>query len=141
MDKKTHNRIISGLRSAWRFYPVRVAAKNAAKIDKALFECKTCGCYVYEGKSAISFSAYQIKYPEKKIIQDRAIVDHIIPVVDPTDTVNMSRNFEQFQYQVYIDRLFCGTDNLQIMCEPCHRLKTASERKQRLATKYGNKGK
>lgn len=50
-------------------------------------------------------------------------VDHIEPVVDPKTGFTTWDN--------YISRLFCSTDNLQVLCKPCHKLKTLSEKKSR----------
>ena len=50
-------------------------------------------------------------------------VDHIEPVVDPKTGFTTWDN--------YISRLFCSTDNLQVLCKPCHKIKTLSEKKAR----------
>ena len=52
-------------------------------------------------------------------------VDHIEPVVDP---------FVGFvDWETFIDRLFCEKENLQVLCKPCHKEKTAEEREIRKA--------
>ena len=43
-------------------------------------------------------------------------VDHI-EAVGPIDNL-----------QTYRERLFCGPDGYQVLCKPCHKLKTAQER-------------
>lgn len=53
-------------------------------------------------------------------------VDHISPVVDP-DTGFID-------YQTFIDRLFCPVENLQVLCEACHGIKTKQENAKRLKT-------
>lgn len=58
------------------------------------------------------------EYPAKEVN-----VDHINPVVDP------NKGFEN--WDVFIDRLFCGKENLQVLCTTCHTKKTNEERKQR----------
>lgn len=50
-------------------------------------------------------------------------VDHIEPVVDPTEGF--------VSWEAYIDRMFCEEENLQVLCKPCHKIKTAEERKER----------
>lgn len=47
-------------------------------------------------------------------------VDHINPVVDP------NTGFTSFDD--YIARLFCGKDNLQVLCVECHKEKSKKER-------------
>jgi hypothetical protein len=43
-------------------------------------------------------------------------VDHIDPVVDPED------GFQDLD--VFIDRLYCEAENLQVLCKECHKVKT-----------------
>ena len=50
-------------------------------------------------------------------------VDHINAVVDPTDG---------FQgWDVFIERLFCEADGLQVLCKSCHDKLTSEEREER----------
>lgn len=52
---------------------------------------------------------------------NKMVVDHVIPVVDPlVGFVN---------WDVFIQRLFCESDNLQALCKKCHSKKTLSESK------------
>ena len=50
-------------------------------------------------------------------------VDHIKPVVDP------KKGF--VSWDVYINRMFCEIEDLQVMCKPCHKVKTDSEKLER----------
>jgi 5-methylcytosine-specific restriction endonuclease McrA len=50
-------------------------------------------------------------------------IDHIQPVVDPI------KGF--ISYDDFIDRLFCQKDNLQVLCKPCHKIKTNEEKQKR----------
>ena len=50
-------------------------------------------------------------------------VDHISPVV------SVEEGF--IDYNTFIERLFCTKENLQVLCIPCHRLKTKQEKKLR----------
>lgn len=52
-----------------------------------------------------------------------AHVDHIDPVIDP-DVGFVS-------WDVVIERLFVEADKLQVLCDVCHKLKTANERRNR----------
>ena len=38
---------------------------------------------------------------------------------------------ETLSYDEYVERLFCSSDNLQILCKSCHRKKTLAETKKR----------
>jgi 5-methylcytosine-specific restriction endonuclease McrA len=50
-------------------------------------------------------------------------VDHINPVVDPKKGFTTWDNF--------IDRMFCEMKNLQVLCKPCHKIKTDQEKLER----------
>jgi 5-methylcytosine-specific restriction endonuclease McrA len=62
-------------------------------------------------------------------------VDHTVPVISP------EKGFET--WDIFVERLFCGADNLAVLCKPCHKIKTDSEKairaeyrkKAKLATK------
>ena len=49
-------------------------------------------------------------------------VDHIDPVVSIVDGF--------IDWNEFIKRLYCGKENLQCLCIPCHRKKTKEERKK-----------
>jgi hypothetical protein len=48
-------------------------------------------------------------------------VDHIEPVI-PIGTAAKDMSWDEI-----IERLFCTADNLQLLCVPCHKLKSAAE--------------
>lgn len=60
--------------------------------------------------------------------QNNVFVDHIVPVVDAV--VGWT------SYDDFIERLFCNSDNLQVLCKECHDAKSADEKEKR---KNGNK--
>lgn len=51
-------------------------------------------------------------------------VDHIEPVVPI--------NHEITSWDEYINRLFCDIDNLQVLCKPCHLIKSNNENNDRI---------
>lgn len=59
------------------------------------------------------------KYCPAKMIS----VDHIIPVISVTEGF---KSWDEF-----VARLFCGIENLQRICDNCHKIKTNSERQER----------
>ena len=62
-------------------------------------------------------------------------IDHISPVVQiEEEQKNMS-------WDLYMDRLFCGVDNLQCLCLECHKAKSAEERAERARAKRERKAK
>jgi len=48
-------------------------------------------------------------------------VDHRIPVID------QAVGF--VSWEVFIERLFCGPENLDVLCKPCHKQKSDIEKK------------
>lgn len=64
----------------------------------------------------VSYGMYQCD--ECKLIHKRKDidVDHIIPI----------GKFVTFD--LYIERLFCDTSGLRVLCKPCHKLKTADDK-------------
>jgi hypothetical protein len=104
--------ITSVLRSGYRRWPPKFETLKDAQVGKQVnvktnrvamhFKCKKC-------KGA--FPATQVQ------------VDHIKPVVDA--------KIGFVSWDEFITRLYCGKDNLQILCKECHNKKTLKETKQR----------
>jgi ribosomal protein L44E len=69
------------------------------------------------GKQAMHYKCAACK---KHHVAKDVQVDHIHPVVDPTTGF--------VSWDVYIDRLFCESYNLQVLCSTCHKKKTAGEK-------------
>ena len=104
--------ITSALRTATQRWPPKFEALKAAFVDRKVNK-KT-------GKLAQHFSCASCK---GEFVSKDVQVDHKKPVVDP------KKGFQG--WETYIDRLFCETENLQVLCVPCHKSKTASEKEQR----------
>ena len=60
----------------------------------------------------------KLEFPAKEVQ-----VDHIDPVVVPSEGF--------VSWDKFISRLFCDKQNLQVLCKPCHKNKTAEEKKER----------
>lgn len=98
LDQKVSSRITSALRQVWRFYhKPRKQALELAKIGRGQYRCSCC------------HGTFTVK---------DLIVDHIETVV-PLDGKTTAGDF--------VDRLFCGIDNLQILCKECSKVKTNEE--------------
>lgn len=101
--------VVSALRSASRRYPPKYNTLNASKTEKKVnektgriaqhYQCAKCKC---------EFTSKDVE------------VDHIKPVIDP------KKGFKS--WDEYINRLFCTEDNLQVLCKPCHKIKTNKEK-------------
>ena len=100
--------ITSVLRAGTRRYPPKYECLNEAYVGQRL-NTKTNR----EGKHYLCASC-EGEYPSKEVV-----VDHISPVVDP------KQGF--VSWDVFIERLFCPKDNLQVLCVPCHKIKTKEE--------------
>jgi 5-methylcytosine-specific restriction endonuclease McrA len=56
---------------------------------------------------------------EKRKRQSNIYVDHIKPVVDP--------EVGWTTWDDVIENMFCELDNLQLLCGPCHKIKSQEE--------------
>ena len=78
-------------------WPPRSQALARARIERGLYRCEGC--------------------KEERRSKEVA-VDHIVPVVSE----------DGFQdWNTFIERLFCSVDMLQVLCHPCHDIKTKAE--------------
>ncbi len=80
---------------------------SRAKKDAVQYRCGVCQVYV--GSTHVS-------------------VDHIEPVVSVSDGF--------IDFNTFIQRLFCDANNLQVICDECHNVKTQKERIWRLTLQY-----
>lgn len=115
---KTRNNGTMTESAFWSF--IRSALRNKSRWWKPITECKQKSRRPYTGPNKRLKYEYQCNqckgwYPEKQIN-----VDHIIPA----GTLTCSSDLPGF-----IERLFCEQDNLQVLCEKCHDIKTQNERK------------
>jgi len=96
------------------YYPARQQALIRSKVDTHHFICEKCQKVKFRGS-----------------VQ----VDHTVPVVGKHGFVD---------WNTYIDRLFCSTEKLVVLCIDCHQVKTRDENDKRKAnrasqkTKYGS---
>ena len=96
--------IRTALRKAFSRYPVKYAVLNDAKRTvtgkRHKYEYKCCECKGW-------FKSTEVQ------------VDHIIPCGSLKTFDDLPR---------FVSTLFCESDNLQVICKPCHKAKTAEER-------------
>lgn len=102
--------IRSALRQAATRYPVKFQVKNdnrrvvTGKRHRFEYQCVEC----------------------TKWFQDKEVqVDHVIPAGSLKEYTDLPG---------FCERLFCEPDGLQIMCKPCHQIKTNAERAARKKT-------
>jgi hypothetical protein len=82
-----------------------------------VYRCALCGA---EGSPSAwrEYKSGKKKGQPKKV--NNAVVDHIIPVVDP--------HVGFVDWNEYIERMFCEADNFQVICHDCHEKKCAEEK-------------
>jgi len=104
--------LTSVMRAGYRKWPPRYEALAKAK----------CGRKTNKATGRMA-EHYTCKGCKKEFPAKDVQVDHIDPVVCP------KAGF--VDWNTFVDRLFCGVENLQILCTTCHDKKTAKERGER----------
>ena len=104
--------VTSALRAASRRWPPKYKALKEAFVGKQV-NAKT-------GKMAMHYKCVAC---QKLYVAADVQVDHINPVVDP------EKGF--VSWDSFINRIFCEIDNLQVLCKPCHKIKTDQEKVER----------
>lgn len=108
----TQARFWGFLRSALRRASDRFPPKQQAKL---LYRRPFIG----EGRQKWEYQCVECRewFPEKAIQ-----IDHILPVGQLRDWDNLP---------IFCKKLFCGVEGYQVMCKPCHQIKTNKERYDR----------
>lgn len=112
-----HSFIKSALRAASVRWPPKNKVKRNARVGYGLYMCAG-----YHADPHVVNASLPPKPGNSKRI-DNAVVDHICPVVDP------GNGFQS--WDVLIERLFCDSSNLQVLCHECHARKTKDEQEVR----------
>ena len=93
--------IRSALRSAFMKWQPKHEAKRLSKIAYNQYECASC----------------------KGVFANKEVeVDHIVPA-------GSLKTYEDLPG--FVERMFCEPDGFQVLCKPCHQLKTNQEREDR----------
>jgi hypothetical protein len=125
--KKKYNlqgTIINLLRNLSLKHPQRKEVEDRTKVAPATHECEKCGVWIYKGKSQKNFDALKTDNPDKNIIMCTPQIDHISPIIP------ILKGWK-FTYDEFIERTFCGSENLQLLCKSCHHKKTQEENELR----------
>ena len=104
--------ITSALRAASRRWPPKYKSLKEAFVGKKV-NAKT-------GKIAMHYKCVTC---DGIFVAADVQVDHVLPVVDP--------KVGFVSWDMFIDRIFCEIENLQVMCKPCHKVKTELEKAER----------
>lgn len=108
--------VVGALRSATRRYPPRNAALKNAFVEQRISK-----------KSNRLAKHYRCAICRNLFTSTDIQIDHIEPVVDP--------KVGFVSWDVYISRMYCEVDNFQVLCKPCHKVKTKEERQQKCSEK------
>ena len=98
----------SGLRSLSMKWPPKNEVKKAARFARGIYICNEC-------KEQVPNST---KADGKRT--NNVFVDHIDPVIDPHTGFT--------SWDDVIERMFCETSGLQVLCKACHDAKTKEEK-------------
>jgi 5-methylcytosine-specific restriction endonuclease McrA len=107
----------------WSF--IRSGLRQKSRWWKPISECKLNAKRPYKGPLKRQKFEYQCNkcknwFPEKQIN-----VDHILPA----GTLTCAQDLPGF-----VERLFCEQNNLQVLCESCHNVKTQLEKQSKNKT-------
>lgn len=108
-QSKFNSFIKNNLRSATRKWAPILNCKKKAHIARGLYECASCGEHVPP----------TVFDEDKRKRVKNIFVDHINPIIDPA--VGFTT------WDECIERMFCDSDNLQLLCKPCHSIKSQEE--------------
>jgi 5-methylcytosine-specific restriction endonuclease McrA len=111
-DARFRSFVTSALRAASRRWPPKYKALKEAFVGRKTNK-KT-------GKLAMHYKCAKCK---KHFVAADVQVDHVLPVVDP--------KVGFVSWDDFINRIFCEIENLQVMCKPCHKVKTEEEKLER----------
>lgn len=101
--------IKNNLRSATRKWAPIQDCKKQSHVGRGEYLCACCG-------EVVAPTVYD---EEKRKRIKNIYVDHIDPIIDP------SVGF--VSWDETIDRMFCDSSNLQLLCGACHKLKSQEE--------------
>jgi len=116
---KTRNNGTMTESAFWTF--IRSALRNKSRYWKPITQAKMNARRPYSGPNKRQKFEYQCNTCKKWYAEKDINVDHICPA----GTLKSAQDLSGF-----IERLFCEIDNLQVLCEKCHDLKTKSEREK-----------
>lgn len=127
MDKATKGKIINAVRRLSFAHKPRNEAKNARKVAPATFRCEGCETVVYTGKKSIDKAGLE-EFIEAgdTVIQGKICLDHIDPIIPVQGFPN-----KEWDWNIYLENMFCDKSGFQVLCEDCNYLKTQAENEER----------
>ena len=114
---KTRNNGTMTESAFWSF--IRSGLRQKSRWWKPITQCKLNAKRAYKGPLKRQKFEYQCNSCKKWFAEKNINVDHTIPV----GALNCANDLPGF-----VERLFCETDNLQVLCSACHNTKTQNEK-------------
>ena len=113
-EARYHSFINSALRKASMKWPPKNNVKKEARVERGIYMCVGYNVPPHKVKASLP------PKPGNKRRINNAVVDHIQPIIDPVTGFK--------SWDDTIDRMFCESDNLQVLCHDCHKHKTQDEK-------------
>jgi len=114
---KTRNNATMTESAFWSF--IRSGLRQKSRWWKPITQCKLNAKRPYKGPNKRQKFEYQCNSCKKWYAEKNINVDHI----HPAGSLNCANDLPGF-----VERLFCETDNLQVLCSDCHNTKTQNEK-------------
>lgn len=122
MDKKLRTRVTNLMRRDLKKTKMYSNAKKRHFKGKTVYMCPACNGHFYTGASQKNFEALCEEYEGLVRCKEKQLhMDHIEPLT-PYD-----KEFHDMNLDEVAERNYCSEDNLQYICETCHKEKTAKE--------------
>ena len=94
---------------------IRSALRQKSRWWKPVAEAKKLARRVYKGKNKRQKWEYQCNHCKKWFPDKNIQVDHIVEA----GSLKCKEDLPDF-----VERLFCEVDGFQVLCKPCHKVKT-----------------
>jgi 5-methylcytosine-specific restriction endonuclease McrA len=104
----------------WGF--IRSALRRKSMYWKPVAQAKKNAKRDYKGPNKRQKFVYLCNECNKLFKDKEVNVDHIIPA----GTLRSAKDLP-----VFVENLFCEVDNLQVLCDTCHNIKTQKERQKK----------
>jgi len=117
--RKERTRGAGTLTEAQFWQMIRSSLRKTSRWWKPMFVCKMNARRKYKGKNKRQKWEYKCNSCKKWFPAKKMNIDHIIPV----GKLNCAKDLPGF-----VERLFCETEGLQLLCSNCHDLKTKKEK-------------
>ena len=109
------------MRQAWRMHPVLQVVLKRDRLERP-----------YVKKDGTTSSKPRVWFKcticDKEYKRNEVDIDHVEPV-GPTPGSQLAP--PELTWDMFIARMFCGPENLRIVCKPCHKEHTMQDMRER----------